>query len=731
MFHPQRIREAVEAIERRTGLRLCESEESVCIKVYEHFRGLEAQDGKNVWYRRPKSLPDDKFQYEDWEVQWITNEMYMCACSFPYWFFRYFFLKDKENRIVRPSRLIAQLIFLEILSDLDGRQLPIKLMILKARQLGMSTIVEAIILWTALFRRGSHCVIASAEEEKSMSMSNMVWIGLENLPLWMKPKLTRDDRKVGPEFGEIDSDIFIQHGSQSKGISRGENPVAAHLSEVAYYPDAKETIEASLLNAMHENKRTFLVLESTARKKGDWWHTRWLREREGETDGTNEFVPLFLPWYVGKDKYPTEDWLRNHPIPENWNPLRETVRQSVDAKLYVRTTPLLAKFMGTDWEMSREQMWCWEFRYVTAKRSDESLKVFFAEFASDERSCFQSKRWSVFTTEVLSRVEEGMSEKFTDYAIVGHGIQEKFWLREFWSHSARRIEIPWLTPLGKQFDWRLIPLKTTPKEDELQFFLRMWEPVRSGYNYTIGIDIGGGVGQNATVCEVLRVPMNEHEPAVEVAQLWSPHIASPEVPPFANALGIYYGRHMAPVPEALLAPEVQVAVGDYTSFQLSELGYSNFFYMDRYDMKRSPGHRSQRRGFATNAWSRPMMMESLKHGLESGWVIINSQKTYDELENLEAEELESGKTKYEHAEGDTDDCYMSLGIAYFCSYDKSTMQERVQNKLKPRKKQELQESVVELDSTEAMLSRHFQKEEQDDFAEGNMASSEEFGSDCY
>jgi hypothetical protein len=368
--------------------------------------------------------------------------------------------------------------------------------------------------------------------------------------------------------------------------------------------------------------------------------------------------------------------------------------------------------------MSRDQQWCWEFRYVTAKRSDETLKVFFAEFASDERSCFQSKRWSVFSTESLDRVEQSMADKYTDYALVGDGIQEKFWLREFWSHSARRIEIPWMSPLGRQFNWRLIPLKRTPTEDDLQFFVRIWEHPKPGFQYTAGIDIGGGVGQNATVIDMLRVGKVNDDPAVEVCQLWSPFISSPEVPPFAHALGVYYGRHMSPMPEALMCPEVQIAVGDYTSFQLAELGYSNFFYMDRYDMKRAPGHRSQRRGFATNAWSRPMMMEALKHGIESGWVVINSQRTYDELENLEAEELESGKTKYEHAEGDTDDCYIALGIAYFCSYDKGTMSERVTNKLRPRKKEELKQDAVELDSTEAMLARHFQKEEAEDFAEG-------------
>ena len=118
-----------------------------------------------------------------------------------------------------------------------------------------------------MFRRGSHCVIASAEEDKSIAMSNMVSTGLENLPLWMKPEITKESAKSGWEFGSNESDILIEHGAQTKGISRGSTPIAAHLSEIAYYSNPYETIESSLLRAMHENKRTFLVSNRPPRKR--------------------------------------------------------------------------------------------------------------------------------------------------------------------------------------------------------------------------------------------------------------------------------------------------------------------------------------------------------------------------------------------------------------------------------------------------------------------------------
>ncbi len=687
------------------------------IQFYDDMNGCERSDGKKTYYIRPQE-PGTDFVYSEYEVKWIINEFINCFCSFEYFFYGYFFIKNKENRIVRPDVLVAQQIFLQIVASINSERLPLKLLILKARQLGISTIVEAIILWIALFQKGCHTVIASAEEDKSVEMSNMVWVALEKLPLWMKPILTRDDVAKGPGFLDSDSDILIQHGAKAKGIARGSTPVAAHLSEVAYYPIPTETIEASLLNAMHENPRTFLALESTARKKGDWFHKRWLQEREGESDGRNELTCIFLPWYVGKDKYPTPDWLRNHPVPAIWKALKETVRQAAEARLYVRTTPLLSRFLGENWEMPLEQMWCWEHRYLNASRTDETLKSFHAEFASDERTCFQSKRFSVFGQGLLEKIGKELSTKYVDYAVTGDGIATKFHLREFQSNTCKRIDISFTTAQGDYRLWRLIPLKETPDDSNLQFFLRVWEPPKTGYDYVIGVDIGGGIGQDASVIDVLRKGRNPTERDVEVAQLWSPWMNSAEMPPFCMALGIWYGTHMGwnepYINQALMCPETQIATGDPISFQLDKEGYLNFCSDERKDMKRRPGQMSHRRGHATTTWTRPMMTQGLKHGIEVGWVKINSERTLSDLENLEAEELESGKTKYEAATGENDDCYMSLCIAYYHAHDKETMMERLEGKLKPKLEDEVETPpAIEDESSEQMLARRFQREDRE------------------
>jgi hypothetical protein len=717
-FHEVAIQKNIRAIEEETGFKTKESGIDEAVEITEHFQGITHKIGKKVVFKREGETPEE-FVFTDHEEWMITNELYLCACSFPYWFYRYFYIKDPSGNIGLPEELVAQQVMMDIMSESDLGHLPILVINLKARQLGISTFHIGVILWTAIFRRGSHCVLASAEESKSLELADKAWLALENLPLFMQHVLTREDIKVGPEFGSINSDILIQHGSQKKGISRGSTPVAALISEVPYYFDPIETIESSLLRAMHENPRTYLILEGTARKRGDWYHETWLKNREGEDTGYNRFACLFLPWYVGSDKYPTVDWMKNHPIPQNWIPLKQTLKQATDAQLYVRSTPLLSKYLGSDWVMPIEQQWFWEFNFRDASISDAKLKSFYAEMAADERSAFQSKKWSVYRQDTLDKIEAEASKKFTDYAMAGDGIDSKFTLREFWSLSARRIDIGFAGWNGKNFNWKLIPLKRTPEDENLNFYLRVWEPPKPGYEYAVGIDVSGGVGQDNSSFTVIRKGKGL-EPDVQVAELYSPWISSAEAPPFAMLLGVWYGQHMSPIPQALMCPEVQAAVGDIISHQLDALGYQNFYYMERMDLKRKPGQRSQRRGWAsTTTWARQAMLETYKLHVESGWIILNSENTILEMQNQEAEETDSGKTKYDHAHGQHDDSIFSTGIAFFCLHFNDTLMEKLDGGVlkkrgNPKKLAEIEKPDVSLDSPEAMLARRFQWQDREE-----------------
>jgi hypothetical protein len=709
MFSKKVIAANIDRLERSQGIKLTEYPVEKAVAVYAHFLSFTRTDGKRTWYQRDDQT-EEQFEFVQWERDWIRNELFLCSCSFPYWFFRYFFIKTKDAQIRRPDLLIAQRIFLDILADLDEQNLPIILFVLKARQLGISTITEAIILWIALFRRGSHTLISSAEEQKSIDMSEMVWIGLNNLPLWMAPVLTGESKARGPIFGELSSDILIQHGAMQKGIGRGSTPIAAHVSEVAYYNNPVVTIESSLLKAMHENPRTFLVLESTAKRKYDWFHNTWTYNRDAESKGMNKYTCLFLPWYVGSDKYPTSDWIRNHPIPDNWKPSQACLEQALKAELYVATTPLLLKYLGAKWKMPREQMWFWEFEYAAAMRDEDSLRSFYAEMAADEVSAFQSKRSPVYSIATQERLRSQISNDYTDYAVLGDGIDKRFHLSDYHS-TGRRIVIEWMTMLGEPRRWELVPLKETPSDPFHDLFLRIWEHPKRGFNYSIPADTGGGIGSDHSCIEVLRVG-RKGEPDVQVAQLYSSWLPAIEMPPFMHAVGAYYGRMMEPLPEAYLCPETQLgAGGDPIVHQLTKEGYSNIHRMRRYDMAPKSGSLPNRLGWATTSWSRPLITQTLQMAIEYGWIRINSDRTVEEIENLEMDEGNDGKLRQDHSSHSHDDSYMSLCIGHWCSHDEETLAERKAGKRPKPKDSEIEKPSRVLQTAEEIMANSIRMEE--------------------
>jgi hypothetical protein len=298
---------------------------------------------------------------------------------------------------------------------------------------------------------------------------------------------------------------------------------------------------------------------------------------------------------------------------------------------------------------------------------------------------------------------------YTDYAFTGDGIPKKFQLPSFQS-SQRRKQINWITVEGKPRKWELVPLRETPDDPALTFFLRVFEEPRRGYEYSIGIDIGGGIGRDNSTIEVIR-----HDPETgldkQVAQMYSNWVGSPELPPMCLALGVWYGTFMQPIPEAKLCPETQVATGDPISYQLSNEGYSNFHRMHRYDtVAPEGGRKGTRLGWATSGWSRQLMLDEFKQAVENGWLIIQSERTLEEMENQEATEDANGAIVFDHSASGHDDSIFGVGIGHYCANDEATLMARLPGVKAPTEQETAKRS--ELPQTcEAVMAHTIMMEE--------------------
>lgn len=202
--------------------------------------------------------------------------------------------KDGQYVTLVPKP-IQRVIIEKVLEKLEARE-AVRLIILKARQEGVSTIIEALIYWWTTTHKGQQSKIIAHNTDTSEYLYAMFRTFYDNSHQSFQPTTkynTRNDitfdNEVNPEKG-LKSQIDTATAENS-GTGRGQTVQWLHASEVALWPKGQEIV-AGLMQAVPYIANTAIFLESTANGIGDYFHTTWQAAKRGEST----FEPLFFPW---------------------------------------------------------------------------------------------------------------------------------------------------------------------------------------------------------------------------------------------------------------------------------------------------------------------------------------------------------------------------------------------------------------------------------------------------
>jgi hypothetical protein len=633
-----------------------------------------------------------------WERDWILNEQLMVLCDAMYALTRYCFIKEFEhNEIIRFAPRIPQRLIYDIIADLEDRDSAIELMILKARQLGVSTVIELLVALRIIFGHGVNAVIGSADQTKTALMANMVFLMYDYLPVWLRPPFTRrveSDRGM-LVFGVSASGVSFQHGAQASGIARGTTPTIYHLSECASFTNPLQQIEASLFRAVHASPSVFGTLESTGEGDKGWWPDTWRSSKADWEDGRARLCPVFLPWFCGTHIWPTETWARMHPVPSGWHPHPETREHVAKSELYVRSSDLLKRHLGERWRMPPIQQWFWEVEHEEAKSKGPDVEaVFFQEMAGDDEEALQRSATSVFGHQTILTIDDQRERQYDMYAIVGQNIEQDHEPRqEDINYSAERIPVRYTHQAGGvTFRWELVPLKFDPppretERDDINGVLLIWRHPEPGIRYSIGMDTSEGKGEDGTCISVWALGYGDN-PDVQVAEYTSAYVSHVESFAFIMPIAAYYKSVMDPEKcggwrEPYVAIEQVQSVGDVAQVQMARMGYHHFHMFCRYDGK-NPAldkRKSRKRGVFTWSWFRPILTGNFVHWARNFWARINSPWLIEEMKTFEVKVTATGKEKMEHEEGEHDDRIFAAAMACFCPHDLDPMSQRTKRRM--------------------------------------------------
>lgn len=361
------------------------------------------------------------------EREFIENEQILFQFDFRYAAEHYFKVMHWSNKgLVTPQLSIAQNIMLDVLADHEERGAALQLQLLKARQLFMTTFWVMVGTHRFLTIPRLYGLVASSDPDKTTNMLDMIRIIIEELPWYLKPEViphaAGEKAFQTPQLGGI---ITRQHGTQKKeDIGRSQMVSFYLLTEVAGYSNPAKSIESSLLKTIHPSPNTIGIEESTAEGEDDWWHDRWLDNQKHYPEAS-DIRPIFLPWPVGSDIYPTPTWAKERAAEiANFKPNEHVLNHAKIAAEFLTTNPLLKKYYPLDWQMPIAQQYYYHFEYQKAKRK-KTLSLFLQEMPclvgetliSTEQGILPiaeaAKARSVETGEITDWIERGEKEVFT------------------------------------------------------------------------------------------------------------------------------------------------------------------------------------------------------------------------------------------------------------------------------------------------------------------------------
>lgn len=163
--------------------------------------------------------------------------------------------------------------------------------VLKARQIGFSTLAAAYALWLAYFWPDRFVVMLSRTEREAIKLLAKAKYGFKALPQWMRrrgPTQTSDNQlKI-----TFDNDSAIESLPSGNDPARGESVFLVIVDEMAFLPNSEEAW-ASIEPIADVGGRVIML--STANGSGNFFHLAWI----GATTGVNLFHPIFWPWSAG------------------------------------------------------------------------------------------------------------------------------------------------------------------------------------------------------------------------------------------------------------------------------------------------------------------------------------------------------------------------------------------------------------------------------------------------
>lgn len=610
------------------------------------------------------------------EFKAIETEYLLCQQKFEYAARNYFWIINKNRQDQLLQLRESQELILEEIKKLKDKGRAQRLMILKARQLGASTLIEGLIAWTTMFFSNQMAIVVSNTGDHAAYLFGIMQHIYDQMPWWLRPMIASRKIEEGLLFDNpnsearrerpgLHSQIIVQSATQYSGIGQGWTVNASHISEGTDWPEekARDTMEGDLDKAIPQNAGAFAIWESTARGAGSYSHKLWMKNVELlERQRMSKWVPVFLPWFFEKTQFVApekgwhpdkhelglrervkSEWVRcNNPNCGQWRLAKLTTGENIEGT----TCPACAIGGLNAFELSDGQLcWHWNER-VNAEMDAKSLKTSKQENPTTPEEAWQISGVQVFPIDcqefVNQCVRDPIAVGFLDPANgMFHG-PKTFKYDETGAICGTKCHQDFCS-IDHRWD---------------DCILHIFEFPEKGAVYAVGVDVAEGLGGEAdyTVGWVNKVSQYPGGQDLQVAVIRTNTVGPVEMALPINQLGRWYN-------DALMIIE-------WNRFDSLATWVANYYqYPNVYRWKHpdSINQKSNKMHWNTQSNTKARLWQWGVQGLRSRQWIIRSRGFADEMLTFQKESYEDRTGSAEF--GFHDDLLMAALIAYYGSHD--------------------------------------------------------------
>lgn len=538
--------------------------------------------------------------------------------------------------------------------------MPIRLILLKARQWGGSTVTQIYMAWLQIrHKTGLNSLIVGHVKDASNEVKDMFTRMIKAYPVeYLYPfgaDFNENEKKTAAVGNSTNITRIIARNCKIK-IGTAEEPDSArggdynlvHCTEVGLWKATlgkkPEDIIRAATSGIMLRPYTMIVYESTANGTGNFFHA----EYEAAKNGTSQFKSLFIPWYyIENDTLPIKDL------------------RSFAEKLYINRNN---ENVNSNREESGKYLW-WLWQqgatleginwYISERAKFHSHADFASEAPTTDVEAFVSTGSHVFDNYQVNELKATCRPPRYIGDIYGDAISGEDSLKHVRFHEDKQ---------GMLWVW------AHPEIDED-------EPVSD--RYLVVVDIGGRTAKAdwSVIVVFDRIFQAEGGQPVVVAQ-WYGHTYMDLLAWKAAQIAQYYDNALLVIEKNTVDTNSRdrMADADHSAYILNQVkDYYPNLYARRQSEEEIRTHKPRKYGFHTNVATKPVVIDALTKAVREQLWIERDERCINEL--LVYEQKKDGS--YGAAIGYHDDLLMTRAIGLHIAfsemplpriYDKNSMQ---------------------------------------------------------